>query len=321
MISTRIAGEILDITPHRVKQILNESSDLEFERKDNGNKQIEIPSATMSKLLEIRNKEIEPKKIVIKSQKGGVGGTTTTINVAIRAAQKGAKVLVWDLDPESNATSFLMPEDFNYEKVYTSLEIFKQDVPLEECILQTRYDGVFLIPAKGIMRRADKIVIGSNPKHLLREKLNQISHLGFTTIFFDIPPTFSRLSESAYITSDICLLPTDASTFGVEGAILTREDIDESCKEWEIQEKPEVKIFLSRAHSMARTSVKDAWSFLVENFGPDMLPIKVPERADVVNNINNRSSIFEGRCANEVRNAIDEIVNIVAPIKDKKIIQ
>lgn len=315
MISTKAAGEILGITPHRVKQILNSTESLDFLRKESGNHQIKIPSTTMSELLKLRGKEVVPRTCVIKSQKGGVGGTTITINAAIRAAQKGAKVLVWDLDPESNATSFFMKEDFDYENAHTTLELFKQDISLRECIAETRFDGVYMIPAKGIMRRVDKIVMASNPKNLLRSKLKEIKKDGFTTIFFDLPPTFSRLSESAYITADLCLLPTDASSFGIEGAILTKEDIEESCEEFE-QRRPEIKVFLSRAHNNTRTSVKDSWEYLVNEFGPDMLPIKVPERADVVNNTNHGKSIFEGKCSNDVRSAIDELVELVAPIRD-----
>jgi len=318
MISTKIAGEILDITPHRVKQILNSHFSLPFERGEGNNGQIKIPSETMSKLLTMREKFIIPKTCVIKSQKGGVGGTTITINVAIRAAQKGAKVLVWDLDPESNATTFLMQEDYDYSQAKTALEIYKnEDLSLKDCIIPTRFDGVYLIPAKGVMRRVDRLVMSDNPKILLKHKLEDIKDLEFTTILFDLPPTFSRLSESAYITSDICLLPTDASAFGIEGAILTREDIQESCQNFE-QKLPEIKVFLSRAHNQTRTSVKNAWEYLVKEFGSDMLPIKVPERADVVNNINDGKSIFEGKCSVDVRTAIDEIVEIVAPIRNFK---
>jgi Mrp family chromosome partitioning ATPase len=101
MISTRQAGELLDLTPHRIKQLLNENKNLNFEQRTNGNRQINIPSETMANLLKLRSKAVVPKKCVIKSQKGGVGGTTLTLMTAIRAAQRGAKVLVWDLDPES----------------------------------------------------------------------------------------------------------------------------------------------------------------------------------------------------------------------------
>lgn len=319
MISTRVAGDILDITPHRVKQILNNSYELEFERILGNNGQIKIPSNTMSQLLAMRDKKIIPKTCVIKSQKGGVGGTTITLNVAIRAAQKGAKVLVWDLDPESNATSFLMQDDYDFDQAKTTLELYKnEDVSLKDCVIPTRFDGVFLIPAKGVMRRVDKIIMASNPKTLLSKKLKELDGMGFTTILFDLPPTFSRLSESAYITSDLCLLPTDASSFGIEGAILTKEDILDSCSEFE-QRVPEIKVFLSRAHSQTRKAVKDAWGYLVEEFGADMLPIKVPERADVVNHINKGNSIFDGKCSTDVRTAIDELADLVAPIENLKI--
>ncbi len=98
-------------------------------------------------------------------------------------------------------------------------------------------------------------------------------------------------------------------------SLSTKEDILDSCLEFE-QRIPEIKVFLSRSHSQTRKAVKDAWGYLVQEFGADMLPIKVPERADVVNHINKGSSIFEGKCSNDVRTAIDELVTLIAPIKD-----
>lgn len=317
MINTREASEFLDISPHRIKRILHENDIFTFERKGNGTGQIQVPSETMAKLLDSRGKTILKRKAVIKSQKGGVGGTTNTLNVAIRAAQRGAKVLVWDLDPESNATSFLRKDDFDYGSAQTTYEMLKNDVPMENCIYETRFDGVFMVPSKGTMRRVEREVHDRNPRKLLATKLKEIEHLDFTTILFDLPPTFSRITESAYITSDICLLPTDASSFGIEGAILTKEDIESSCKEWD-QRLPEIKVFLSRAHNTTRNSVRDSWEFLVKEFGPDLLPTRVPEKAAVLNAVNEGYTVFEGKTDSEVKRAISELVDIVAPIVDKK---
>lgn len=138
--------------------------------------------------------------------------------------------------------------------------------------------------------------------------------------FLTSPPLSPDYPESAYITADICLLPTDASSFGIEGAMLTKEDIEESCEQFEA-ETPEIKVFLSRAHSQKRTSVKDSWEYLVQEFGTSMLPIRIPERADVVNAINDGRSIYEGKCSSDVKEAVDEIVEIVAPIHDIKVMQ
>ena len=208
--SVKSASEILDITPMRLKQILKSHPDLEYFRGAENNGIIKIPNKTVRDLLRLRGKTIKRNRVVIKAIKGGVGGTSTTIQVGLRIAEKGGKVLICDIDPESSSSSFLIPDGFDYENANTLLEVFKHDLKLEEAIYPSRFDGVYFIPSKGILRRADRLVMNENPKNLMSNKLNSIEHLGFDTIFMDLPPTFSTLPASCYLASNLVILPTDS---------------------------------------------------------------------------------------------------------------
>lgn len=318
MITVKQAALSLSISPVRLKQILKENH-LKFERGSGNNGIIQIPSSTMSRLLSLRKKRIEKKKVVIKSQKGGVGGSSLTIQTALRVSEaRGAKVLIVDADPEASSTSFLLSEDINISECNSLLEVFKNDTPMENCILPTRFDGVSLLPAKGVMRRIDRLLISENPKTLIEKKLKTINHMDFTTIFMDLPPTYSRLSESCYLAADLVILPTDPSAWGLEGVMLTHEDINASCEEFEVSKKPEIKILMNK-YNPSRVATREAWESLLQNFQDMVLPITVKESADLQNATNSGLSIFHTRCSQEVRVSIDELCQLIAPIQGLEI--
>ena len=316
MLTVRDAARTLALTPARLKQILKQDINLKYERAKENNGLIKIPEATMAQLLNTRGKRIANKKIVIKSQKGGVGGTSITVQTAIRIPQtRGCKVLVIDADPEASSTSFLLPENVTLDGLPSLLEVFKNDIPLKDCIIPSKFDGVFLVPAKGVMRRVDRLLISENPKTLIRKKLASIEYLGFSTIFFDLPPTYSRLSESCYLTADLVILPTDPSGWGIEGVSLTYEDINFSCEEFEIKRKPEIKILINKYNPLRKAS-KESWVELTQNFKDLVLPITIKESADFQNANNDAQSIFKAKCPQELRASIDEVCHLVAPIEN-----
>ena len=131
----------------------------------------------------------------------------------------------------------------------------------------------------------------------------------------DLPPTYSRLSESCYLTADIVILPTDPSAWGLEGVALTHEDIIESCNEFEVERKPEIKVLMNK-YNPSRIATRQAWESLLKNFKDMVLPITIRESADLQNATNNGVSIFQEKCSQEVRVSIDEVCDIVAPIQN-----
>jgi chromosome partitioning protein len=316
MLSASETSQLLSISPARLKQILKAHPELEYDRTSANNGSIKIPSETVRTLLQTRNGIKYPKEIVmIASQKGGTGKTITTLISAIRLAEKyGCRCLIIDLDNEAHSTSFLLSSDKDISQVKTMLEIIKDGESIENCIEKTRYGGVDLLPAKGLMRRADKLVMSANPKTLLSKIIKPIQNR-YDIIFFDVPPTYGRLIESAYCTATKIFLTTDPSAFGVEAALMTQQDIETSCEEFDVR-LPEIKVLMTKYNSQRKAS-KDAWELLLTTFKDSVLPLNIRDSAEVQNSINDGKTIFETKTSQDIRTNFDEFVDIIFPLQQQ----
>lgn len=159
-----------------------------------------------------------PRIISIANQKGGVGKTTTTINLGAALCELGYMVLVVDLDPQGNASTGLgvEPDD----RRYTTYDLLLDDASLKDVILPTTTANLSLIPANVDLSSAD-IELISNEKRsfLLRDALRQheIDVFGFDVILIDCPPSLNLLTVNAMVASDSILVPLQSEFFALEG--------------------------------------------------------------------------------------------------------
>ena len=107
LIDTKTASQILGITTHRIKQIVDEKG-ISTYKKPGRNTRIKFPNDSFRKLLKIRGYTYEKSKITIGQEKGGVGKSLLTFNIAVNMAFRGAKVLIMDLDPEACITNLII---------------------------------------------------------------------------------------------------------------------------------------------------------------------------------------------------------------------
>jgi chromosome partitioning protein len=157
--------------------------------------------------------------VAIANQKGGVGKTTTSINLGACLAELGKRVLVLDLDPQANATSALDLTPGEYDSIYQSL---LDSTTIDHLIEKTRYENLSIIPSDmdlagveiELARADDHLVRLRRILHHFRENL---APERFDYLLIDCPPSLGVLMTSALASADELIVPLQCEYFGLEG--------------------------------------------------------------------------------------------------------
>src|SRR5205085_7586476 len=160
----------------------------------------------------------EMKIVAIANQKGGVGKTTTAVNLSAALAEKSQRVLLIDLDPQGNATSSVGMQEFEGETLYDPL---LGSAPIAEKILPTRLQDFFLIPADLDLAGAE-VEIARMSDHLLRlrQALRPLrDDKAFDFVLLDCPPSLGILMTNALAAADELLTPIQCEYFALEGLV------------------------------------------------------------------------------------------------------
>src|SRR2546428_4761250 len=158
------------------------------------------------------------KIVAIANQKGGVGKTTTAVNLGVALAEKKLRVLLIDLDPQANATSALGMQEVEGESIYEPL---LGGTSLANKILPTRVDNLFIIPSDLDLAGAE-VEIARMPDHLTRlaRTLSAFrSDETFDLVLFDCPPSLGILMTNALAAADEILTPIQCEYFALEGLV------------------------------------------------------------------------------------------------------
>ena len=159
-----------------------------------------------------------PRIMAIANQKGGVGKTTTAINLAAALAERGERVLVVDLDPQGNASTGLgvtAPE-----RQHGTYELLFGEQKLQDVVSQTETARVWVVPSTSDLSSADiDLAPRAQRGRLLRDALRAVDHgaTNFDYILIDCPPSLNLLTINALVASDSVLVPLQSEFFALEG--------------------------------------------------------------------------------------------------------
>lgn len=169
-----------------------------------------------------------PKIMAIANQKGGVGKTTTAINLGAALAERQQNVLLVDLDPQGNASTGLgLTPD---QRKITTYDVLSGDATIDQAVQSCSVAGLMVVPATTDLSSADmELLENKNRSFLLRDVLQSVA--GYDYILIDCPPSLNILTVNAMVAADSIIVPLQSEFFALEGLsqlILTVRDVRQS---------------------------------------------------------------------------------------------
>ncbi len=165
-----------------------------------------------------------PRVFAVANQKGGVGKTTTTVNLGAALADLGRRVLVVDLDPQANATSGLGVQARNFD--VSMYDVLLHEVPLEDCIEPTNIKNLFIAPATIDLAGAEIELVPTFSRELRLRRALETVRGEFEYVLMDCPPSLGLITVNGLAAATEVLVPIQCEYYALEGLSQLLRNVD-----------------------------------------------------------------------------------------------